>query len=58
MVSVNWWKSSWHQPSTSEPVEGLSILRSVMLQRLKQNPAALIGVLGALLLLMALRRRR
>jgi carbon monoxide dehydrogenase subunit G len=46
------------QPPTSEPVEGLSILGSVMLNRLKQNPAALIGVLGALLLLMLLRRRR
>jgi carbon monoxide dehydrogenase subunit G len=46
------------QSPTSEPVEGLSILGSVMLKRLKQNPAALLGVLGALLLLMLLRRRR
>jgi hypothetical protein len=46
------------QSPTSEPDEGLSILGSVMLKRLKQNPAALLGVLGALLLLMLLRRRR
>jgi hypothetical protein len=45
-------------PPTSEPIEGLSLVGSVMLDRVKRNPAPLLGLLGALLLLLLLRRRR
>jgi hypothetical protein len=40
------------------PVEGLSLLGSVMLARARRNPRPLLGALGALLFLRFLRRRR
>jgi uncharacterized protein len=39
------------------PVEGLSLVGSVMLERAKRNPRPLLAVLGALLFLRFLRRR-
>jgi len=46
------------EPLTGEPIEGLSLVGSVMLDRLKRNPAPLLGLLGALLVLVLLHRRR
>ena len=45
-------------PEPSEPIEGLSLVGSVIIGRIKRNPAPLIGVLGGLLLLRLLFRRR
>jgi carbon monoxide dehydrogenase subunit G len=44
------------EPLTSEPIEGLSLVGSVMLDRVKRNPLPLVGLL--VLLLVLLRRRR
>ena len=40
------------------PVEGLSLVGSVMLDRAKRNPRPLLAVLGGLWFLRLLRRRR
>jgi carbon monoxide dehydrogenase subunit G len=50
--------SAQTEPLTNEPIEGLSLVGSVMMDRVKRNPAPLLGLLGALLLLVLLRRRR
>lgn len=42
----------------SEPVEGLSLVGSVVVERIKRNPAPVIGVVGGLLLLRVVLRRR
>jgi carbon monoxide dehydrogenase subunit G len=46
---------SLKQPSE---ISALSLVGSVLLTRLKRNPAAAVGILAALLLLLGLRRRR
>ena len=45
-------------PAPSEPIEGLSLLGSVMVDRVKRNPKPLLALLGGLLLLRFVRRRR
>jgi carbon monoxide dehydrogenase subunit G len=45
-------------PPDNEPVQGLSLVGSVMFERVKRNPAPLIGVLGGLVLLRLVLRRR
>lgn len=42
----------------SEPIEGLSLIGSVLVARIKRNPAPVIGVVGGLLVLRLLFRRR
>jgi carbon monoxide dehydrogenase subunit G len=44
--------------SENEPVQGLALVGSVMFERVKRNPAPLIGVIGGLLVLRLVLRRR
>jgi carbon monoxide dehydrogenase subunit G len=45
-------------PEPAPPIEGLSLVGSVVFDRIKRNPAPVIGVVGGLLLLRILFRRR
>jgi carbon monoxide dehydrogenase subunit G len=45
-------------PAASEPIEGLSLVGSVMLDRVRRNPQPLLAALGLFLLLRLLRRKR
>ncbi|MFZ0087954.1 MAG: hypothetical protein WAL63_00515, partial [Solirubrobacteraceae bacterium] len=45
-------------PHESEPIQGLSLVGSVLWSRVKANPAQIAGILAGLLLVLRLLRRR